>query len=116
MSYAMNEYGRMLSADERKQKALENAVSWWGQWQWYELRRPVLYALINGERYLDEYRNSYTGAKVILNFLLDMDDAEIEAYCKARVDWLLDDRALDTDDMMGSFSVWKNGTPISAGE
>ena len=93
MSYSIEQYGRDLSADERKGKALENAASWWGQWQWYELRRPVL----DAQRLLDENYNRYMGAKTILNFAYDMTDGEIETYCKENVTWLLDDHALDVD-------------------
>ena len=113
MGYAMNEYARDLSPEERREKALGNAVSWYGQWQWYEIRRPVLYALVDGQRTLDENRNRYLGAKVILNFLLDMTDSEIEDYCKAHVDWLLDDHAFDDDLLPMGYSPWVDGKPVS---
>lgn len=100
---------------EEKEKALETAASFWGEWQWYAIRRPVLYALICGESTLEENRNKYLGAKAMLNLLLDMTDDEIEDYCKAHVDWLLDDHAFD-DDAMGGFSPWVDGKPVSVHE
>jgi hypothetical protein len=105
MSYAIQEYGRELTPEERKAKALDNAASWWGQWQWYELRRPV----IDDQRTLDENYNRYMGAKVILNFAFDMTDAEIESYCKEHITWLLDDHALDVDVGPLHISPWDAG-------
>ena len=96
MGYAMNEYGRDLSPEERKEKALENAASWWGQWKWYELHAHLFkdYAY---QKPLEENRNRYLGAKTILNFLLDMADTEIEAYCDEHTSWRNDDHALDIE-------------------
>jgi hypothetical protein len=102
MGYANEEYGRELTPEERKAKALENAASWWGQWQWYELRRPAL----DDQRALDENRNLYMGAKAILRFAFDLTDAEIETYCKDHATWLLDDHALDVDAGPLHISPW----------
>ena len=88
MGYSMQEYGRELTPAERREKALDIAVSLWGQWQWYKLRD-------NNDRMIALYRDRYIGAKTILNFAYDLTDSEIEDYCRAHVDWLLDDHALD---------------------
>lgn len=102
MSYSIEEYGRELTPEERKEKALNLAASYWGQWQWYELRRPVLEA----DHTLNENYNRYMGAKGILNFAFDMTDAEIETYCKDHITWLLDDHALDVDIGPVHISPW----------
>lgn len=103
MGYTTEEYGRDLTLEERKAKALENAASWWGQWQWYELRRPA----IDDKHALDENYNRYMGAKTILNFAFDLTDAEIESYCKEHVTWLMDDHALDVDVGSLQISPWR---------
>lgn len=102
MSYSIEEYGRELTPEERKEKALNLAASYWGQWQWYELRRPVL----DADRALDKNYNRYMGAKSILNFAFDMTDAEIETYCKDHITWLLDNHALDVDIGPVHISPW----------
>lgn len=109
MGYAINEYGHDLTADERKEKALSLAASYWGQWQWYEMRRPVLDALRGGQKELDRFHSLYTGAESILRLVYDMDASEIKDYCGTHVSYLLDDHALDVDMWPMTVSPWIDG-------
>lgn len=93
MSYSLQEYGRDLTPEERKEKALEYTATCWGKWTWYDWRRAV----IDDQGKIEENYNRYVGAKTILNLAFDMSDEEIEAYCDEHVTWLHDDHALDVD-------------------
>ena len=114
MGYALNEYGRELTPEERKEKALNLAASCWMQWQWYEHRRFVWDYIIGAAKECEKYDNEYHAAAVILSLVYDMTASEIWDYCKAKhsknVD---DDLALDSPEMFPPLSVWVDGKPVN---
>ena len=114
MGYAMDEYGRDLTPDERKEKALNLAASYWVQWQWYDLRRPVWDYIIGALRDCEKYDNAYHAAAAIISLAYDMTASEIWNYCEAMHGKdVSDDLALDDPDVFPPTSVWIGGKPVT---
>ena len=113
MGYALNEYGRDLAPEERKEKALNLAASYWVQWQWYDHRRIVWSYLIGPQSECVKNDSAYHAAAAILSLAYDMTASEIWSYCEAKHGKAVsDDLALDSPDMCPPLSVWIDGKPV----
>lgn len=113
MGYALNEYGRDLTPEERKEKALNLAASYWVQWQWYDHRRIVWSYLIGPQSECVKNDSAYHAAAAILSLAYDMTASEIWSYCEAKHGKTVhDDLALDDPEMFPPLSVWIDGKPV----